>query len=276
MAESLVFNTRAFSAVSQWLEQPTSSKDTQHEAQEESSKMPAPASNWRHKRAGLGLEAKKTKDKEAKVEGSVGTLQKLLLGKGKKSKRQREQEEDDAAATKRQQKEEDDEDDDGELADSKARIFVASTKPPLGSTIAGVQTEDPKKKRRKKKKKGIVSNAEGQDTAGQASAPAPPSNRIHTIEARSTASESLFQKPKPQEEQHPGGQEEASEPRRQKRTKKRSKQKNIRRDKRSIGQRPAHLQEGHESFTGRAMTDETRRHLGLPVAAIPIPAADVK
>jgi hypothetical protein len=55
MADSLVFNTGAFSAVSQWLEQPTT-KDTQkHEADEESSSKPASASSWRHKRAGLGL-----------------------------------------------------------------------------------------------------------------------------------------------------------------------------------------------------------------------------
>lgn len=238
--------------------------------------MPTSASSWRHKRAGLGLEAKKIKDKEAKMEGSVGALQKLLVGKGKKSKRQREQEEDDAAATKRQQQEEDDEDDDGELMDSKARVFTASAKPPVGSAIATVQAEDPKKKRRKKKKKGTGSNAEGQDAAGQAAAPACPSNDIHTTEARSTARGPPLHNLKLKDEQHPGGEEEASEPRRRKRTKKRSKQKNIRRDKRSMDQRPTHLQEGHESFTGRVMSDETRRHLGLPVVAIPTPAADVK
>eukprot|EP00624_Nannochloropsis_granulata_P004949 evm.model.NODE_35093_length_6641_cov_16.682577.1 len=166
--------------------------------------MPTSASSWRHKRAGLGLEAKKIKDKEAKMEGSVGALQKLLVGKGKKSKRQREQEEDDAAATKRQQQEEDDEDDDGELMDSKARVFTASAKPPVGSAIATVQAEDPKKKRRKKKKKkGTGSNAEGQDAAGQAAAPACPSNDIHTTEARSTAREPTLHNLKLKDEQHP-------------------------------------------------------------------------
>jgi len=128
--------------------------DTRHEEAESSSK-PA-ASSWRHKRAGLGLETKKAKDKEATpLEGSVGTLQKLLAGKGKKSKRQREQEEDDAAATKGQQQEDDDEDDDGELVCSKAHVFAASSpKPPVATTITTVQAEGPKKKRRKKKRRG--------------------------------------------------------------------------------------------------------------------------
>lgn len=270
MADSLVFNTGAFSAVSQWLEQPTATSTTQ-DTEEDSSSKAASASSYRHKRAGLGLETKKGKDKEATVEGSVGTLQKLLAGKGKKSKRQREQEEDDAAANKGQQQQDEDEDDDGDLVGSKARVFAASSpKPPVATTIATVQAEGPKKKRRKKKKKGTGNPAEGQDTAGQASAPAVPSNAAHVTEAKPAGAPLQKQK----DEQHPGGEEEAGEPRRRKRTKKRSKQKNIRRDKRSMDQRPAHLQEGHESFTGRVMTDETRRHLGLPVLATPDAAAE--
>lgn len=286
-----MFNTSAFSAVSQWLEQPSDTHNQEAAAEDSSNKPPASStsSSWRHKRAGLGHETKKVKDKEATaVENSVGTLQKLLAGKGKMSKRQREQEEDDAVAAKGQQQQQDnddDEDDDGELVGSKARVFAASAKPPAATTIAAITTapaEGPKKKRRKKKKKGTGNIPEGQDAAGQASAPA--ENPSHTA-AKAVAKEgnpapaardpsSHQQKEEQKKKTHQGGtgggeEEETSEPRRRKRSKTRSKQKNIRRDKRSLDKRPAHLQEGHESFIGRVMTDETRRRLGLPVVAAP-------
>lgn len=38
-----------------------------------------------------------------------------------------------------------------------------------------------------------------------------------------------------------------------------------RRDARPLDKRPAHLQPGHASFTGREMTDETRKKLGLGI-----------
>ena len=51
---------------------------------------------------------------------------------------------------------------------------------------------------------------------------------------------------------------------RPKRKKVRSRQKNIRRDKRSLEQRPAHLRIGDPEFSGRGLTSETRKALGLP------------
>lgn len=49
------------------------------------------------------------------------------------------------------------------------------------------------------------------------------------------------------------------------RKKTRSRQKNIRKDKRPVGQRPAYLRDGDPEFSGRGLTDETRIFLGLPV-----------
>lgn len=49
-----------------------------------------------------------------------------------------------------------------------------------------------------------------------------------------------------------------------KRKKKRSRQKNIRKDKRPLDQRPAHLRVGDPEFNGRSLTPETRKVLGLP------------
>lgn len=48
------------------------------------------------------------------------------------------------------------------------------------------------------------------------------------------------------------------------RKKTRSKQKNIRKDKRPVGERPAYLRAGDPEFCGRGLTDETRKFLGLP------------
>ncbi|CAM9286804.1 unnamed protein product [Choristocarpus tenellus] len=50
-----------------------------------------------------------------------------------------------------------------------------------------------------------------------------------------------------------------------KRKKVRSRQKNIRKDKRSMEQRPAHLRLGDPGFSGRDLTEETRQRLGLSV-----------
>lgn len=51
---------------------------------------------------------------------------------------------------------------------------------------------------------------------------------------------------------------------RRSRKKTRSKQKNIRKDKRPVGERPAYLRAGDPGFCGRGLTDETRKFLGLP------------
>ncbi|CAM9674124.1 unnamed protein product, partial [Hapterophycus canaliculatus] len=51
---------------------------------------------------------------------------------------------------------------------------------------------------------------------------------------------------------------------RRQRKKTRSKQKNIRKDKRPMEQRPAHVRVGDPEFSGRGLTDETRKFLGLP------------
>lgn len=51
---------------------------------------------------------------------------------------------------------------------------------------------------------------------------------------------------------------------RRSRKKTRSKQKNIRKDKRPVGERPAYLRAGDPEFCGRGLTDETRKFLGLP------------
>lgn len=51
---------------------------------------------------------------------------------------------------------------------------------------------------------------------------------------------------------------------RRSRKKTRSKQKNIRKDKRPLGERPAYLRAGDPEFCGRGLTDETRKFLGLP------------
>ena len=51
---------------------------------------------------------------------------------------------------------------------------------------------------------------------------------------------------------------------RRSRKKVRSKQKNIRKDKRPVGERPAYLRAGDPEFCGRGLTDETRKFLGLP------------
>ncbi|CAM9865637.1 unnamed protein product [Pylaiella littoralis] len=59
-----------------------------------------------------------------------------------------------------------------------------------------------------------------------------------------------------------GGGTEAGERRLRKKT--RSKQKNIRKDKRPAGERPAHLRAGDPEFRGRGLTQETRKFLGLP------------
>lgn len=48
------------------------------------------------------------------------------------------------------------------------------------------------------------------------------------------------------------------------RKKTRSKQKNIRKDKRPMDQRPAHVRAGDPEFSGRGLTEETRTFLGLP------------
>lgn len=48
------------------------------------------------------------------------------------------------------------------------------------------------------------------------------------------------------------------------RKKTRSKQKNIRKDKRPMEQRPAHLRAGDPEYCGRGLTEETRTFLGLP------------
>lgn len=48
------------------------------------------------------------------------------------------------------------------------------------------------------------------------------------------------------------------------RKKTRSKQKNIRKDKRPMDQRPAHVRAGDPEFSGRGLTEETRVFLGLP------------
>lgn len=53
-----------------------------------------------------------------------------------------------------------------------------------------------------------------------------------------------------------------------KRKKKRSRQKNIRKDKRPLDQRPAHLRVGDPEFSGRTLTSETRKVLGLPADEI--------
>lgn len=52
------------------------------------------------------------------------------------------------------------------------------------------------------------------------------------------------------------------------RKKTRSKQKNIRKDKRPDGERPAYLRAGDPEFCGRGLTDETRKFLGLPQDSI--------
>lgn len=49
-----------------------------------------------------------------------------------------------------------------------------------------------------------------------------------------------------------------------KRKKSRSRQKNIRKDKRSMENRPSYLRPGDPGFCGRDLTDETRKFLGLP------------
>ncbi|CAM9606688.1 unnamed protein product [Scytosiphon promiscuus] len=51
---------------------------------------------------------------------------------------------------------------------------------------------------------------------------------------------------------------------RRQRKKTRSKQKNIRKDKRPMEQRPAYVRAGDPEFCGRGLTDETRKFLGLP------------
>ncbi|CAM9644744.1 unnamed protein product [Ectocarpus fasciculatus] len=48
------------------------------------------------------------------------------------------------------------------------------------------------------------------------------------------------------------------------RKKTRSRQKNIRKDKRPADQRPAYLRAGDPEFSGRGLTEETRKFLGLP------------
>lgn len=48
------------------------------------------------------------------------------------------------------------------------------------------------------------------------------------------------------------------------RKKTRSKQKNIRKDKRPMEQRPLHLRPGDPGYSGRGLTEETRKVLGLP------------
>ncbi|CAM9987632.1 unnamed protein product [Ectocarpus sp. 12 AP-2014] len=48
------------------------------------------------------------------------------------------------------------------------------------------------------------------------------------------------------------------------RKKTRSRQKNIRKDKRSADERPAYLRAGTPDFSGRGLTEETRKFLGLP------------
>eukprot|EP00903_Cladosiphon_okamuranus_P018079 g16638.t1 len=48
------------------------------------------------------------------------------------------------------------------------------------------------------------------------------------------------------------------------RKKTRSKQKNIRKDKRPLEKRPSYLRAGDPEFSGRGLTDETRKFLGLP------------
>lgn len=48
------------------------------------------------------------------------------------------------------------------------------------------------------------------------------------------------------------------------RKKTRSKQKNIRKDKRAMDQRPSHLRLGDPEYAGRGLTEETRKVLGLP------------
>lgn len=53
-----------------------------------------------------------------------------------------------------------------------------------------------------------------------------------------------------------------------KRKKKRSRQKNIRKDKRPLDQRPAHLRVGDPEFSGRTLTSATRKALGLPADEI--------
>jgi hypothetical protein len=74
-----------------------------------------------------------------------------------------------------------------------------------------------------------------------------------------------------QQQQKGRGPKQDAEPdgkgRKRKRTKTRSKQKNIRKDKRTQDQRPAHLRVGSDGFSGRALTEETRKRMGIGAAS---------
>ena len=261
--DSLTFNASALSVVSGWLggdnSAATASSSSTHHQQDTKSD----AATGRYKRAGLGASTAKKKMEDAK-EGnkSMGTLQKLLMGNNKKkSKRQREEEEKEAAAA-RAAGEEDDDDEEGELVDSKVRALAAST-PRVVPTAQALVPEPAKKKRRQKKKKTGGNNnttaeggeAQASTTAVTTSAPATAAPTVtDAVTYKKHEGEGVAGDVGAEAGQHKSG-------RKRLRKKTRSKQKNIRRDNRSMEQRPVHLRQGHETFTGRELTEETKKRL---------------
>lgn len=297
MADSLVFNTSAFSAVSKWLEHGTASReDTTHPEDAtgpqdmERDHTREHSTSRRLKRAGVGLAFKKDKDRQGNAAGgSMSTLQKLLRGNSRPGKRPREKEDDEATA--KNEPREDSAEDDGEVVDSKAHVFASKQSSlPRASidAVACTQTGDSKKKKRRKKKEGDKgerdTNANEEKTGQDVADAKSPHNVLSASskkgkpceESRAPTAQAAPPDPANDGAHRPSTTEtrgienrHGSNQAPRRRTKTRSKQKNIRRDTRCLEDRPAHLQEGHTAFAGRTLTEETKRRLATnPMAPL--------